>query len=99
MKLKDKKVREMFEKLGDCEVIAFDPKEIAEKISLAYNLRSAAHETLLEADKILDEVLKELSGIKDEKKSKTITKSGEGSNTKTKGVGKNTKRRRLGKKA
>lgn len=85
MKLKDKEVQDMFKKLGDCDVIAFDPKEITEKISLAYNLRSAAHETLLEADKILDEVLKELSGIKDE-------------NTKTKGMGKGAKNKKLGKK-
>lgn len=93
MKLKDKEVLEMFKKLGDFEIIAFDPKEIAEKIETAYDMRTYAHDLLLEVDILLDEVLTELSGIKDDKsrKSKTITKSGEG-------VAKNTKGRGLGKK-
>jgi hypothetical protein len=54
--------------LENCQIIAFDIKEINEKITLAYNLRQAAHETLLESDKLLDEVLKELRGIKTNEK-------------------------------
>ena len=69
--------------LGDCQIIAFDNEEVNEKIVLAYNLRQAAHETLLESDKLLDEVLKELRGIKNVK-------------PKTKKVGKDTKGKRLG---
>ena len=70
--------------LEDCQIIAFDGKEINEKVVLAYNLRQAAHETLLESDKLLDEVLKELRGIKINAKPKT------------KSVGKRVKDRKLG---
>jgi len=67
MKLKDKEVQDLFKKLGDCEVIAFDPKEIAEKIEDAYDIRTYAHELLVKADILLDEILRELSGIKENK--------------------------------
>ena len=68
MKLKDKEVQDMFKKLGDCDVIAFDPKEIMEKIEFAYQKRDSAHELLLQSDVLLDEVLRELSGIKNNDK-------------------------------
>ena len=86
MKLKDKEVQDMFKKLGDCDVIAFDPKEIMEKIEFAYQKRDSAHELLLQADVLLDEVLRELSGIKTTKNVKPKTKS----------VGKHPKARKLG---
>ena len=71
MKLKDKEVQDMFKKLGDCDVIAFNPKEIMEKIEFAYQKRDSAHELLLQADVLLDEVLRELSGIKNNDKQAT----------------------------
>lgn len=40
-----------------------------EKIVLAYNLRSAGHECLLEADKLLDEVLKDYENNRQKKSS------------------------------
>ena len=92
-KIKDltKDEREEMNKIIDnCQIIAFDNKEIDEKILLAYNLRQAAHETLLESDKILDEVLKELRGIK--------TNANRSKDSKTKGVGKSVKNKKLGKK-
>jgi hypothetical protein len=75
MKLKDKEVQDLFKKLGDCEVIAFDPKEIQEKIKASYDMRTYAHDLLLQADILLDEVLKELSGIKKNKENKNNDKS------------------------
>ena len=86
MKLKDKEVQDLFKKLGECDVIAFDPKEIQEKIQTSYDMRTYAHDLLLQADILLDEVLKELSGIKTN------------ANPKTKGVGKSVKNKKLGKK-
>jgi hypothetical protein len=74
MKLKDKEVLEMFKKLGDCEVIAFDTKEIAENIKDAYDMRTYAHDLLVQADILLDEVLKELSGIKNNENKTTASK-------------------------
>jgi ribosomal protein S13 len=79
--------------IQNCYIISFDEEEIAEKRKLAVNLRMAAHETLLEADLLDDEIIKTLMGIKDDKsrKSKAIAKSG-------KGVAKCLKTKRLGKK-
>jgi hypothetical protein len=88
MKLKDKEVQDLFKKLGDCDVIAFDPKEIQEKIQTSYDMRTYAHDLLLQADILLDEVLKELSGIK--------TNANRSKDSKTKGVGKSVKNKRLG---
>ena len=81
MKLKDKEVREMIEKLGDCEVITFDPKEIKEKIETAYDMRNYAHDLMLQADILLDEVLKELSGIKSNDKQTKSNKATKGRKT------------------
>jgi hypothetical protein len=96
----NKKIKELTPKekekvnkiLGDCQIIAFDIEEINEKIVLAYNLRQAAHETLLESDKLLDEVLKELRGIEN---NKTNSKT-KNAKLKNRGVGKNPKDRKLG---
>jgi len=70
--------------IQNCYIISFDEEEITEKRKLAVNLRMAAHETLLEADLLDDEIIKTLMGIKDDKSRK--------------GVAKNTKTKRLGKK-
>ena len=75
MKLKDKEVQDLFKKLGECDVIAFDPKEIQEKIQTSYDMRTYAHDLLLQADILLDEVLKELSGIKKNKENKKNDKA------------------------
>ena len=90
MKL-NKKIRELTKEeieqlnkmLGDCKIISFDEKEISEKRNLAVNLRMAAHETLLEADLLDDEIIKTLMGINNVK-------------SKTKSVGKHPKARKLG---
>jgi hypothetical protein len=95
MKLKDKEVQDLFKKLGECDVIAFDPKEIQEKIQTSYDMRTYAHDLLLQADILLDEVLKELSGIKKTNNANHKTKN---ANPKTRGVGKSVKNKKLGKK-
>jgi len=50
--------------LKKCQIITFDPKEISDAIKDAYGMREYAHDLLLQADLLLDEVLQELSGIK-----------------------------------
>jgi hypothetical protein len=87
-KLRDltpEELKEINKIMGDCQIIAFDSEEIMEKRQLAVNLRMAAHETLLEADLLDDEIIKTLMGIKDVKSEKR--------------VGRLIKNKRLGKKA
>ena len=87
-KLRDltpEELKEINKLMGDCRIIAFDSEEIMEKRQLAVNLRMAAHETLLEADLLDDEIIKTLMGIKDVKSEKR--------------VGRLIKNKRLGKKA
>jgi hypothetical protein len=48
--------------IQNCYIISFDEEEITEKRKLAVNLRMAAHETLLEADLLDDEIIKTLMG-------------------------------------
>jgi hypothetical protein len=64
--------KEINKLMGDCRIIAFDSEEIMEKRQLAVNLRMAAHETLLEADLLDDEIIKTLMGIKDVKSEKRV---------------------------
>ena len=61
MKLNSPEVKKMFDKLGDLDVITFDPKKIQKRIIKAYDLRYKAHGMLLEADCLLDTILKELT--------------------------------------
>ena len=83
--LTPEELKEINKLMGDCQIIAFDSEEIMEKRQLAVNLRMAAHETLLEADLLDDEIIKTLMGIKDVKSEKR--------------VGRLIKNKRLGKKA
>jgi hypothetical protein len=50
--------------LGDCKVISFDPKQIKRKIEKSYGMRTKAHDLMLQADILLDEVLTALYGEK-----------------------------------
>ena len=81
--LNSKEREDLYNAIKDADIISFDADAIKEKIELAYALRWSAHESLLESDLLLDEVLKELYGDKTPKK---------------RTMGKNTKGRRLGKK-
>jgi hypothetical protein len=47
-----------------CEFYPFDQKAIEKKIARAYKLRDQAHEMLLQADVLLDEVLTKMYGHK-----------------------------------
>lgn len=62
MKLKDKEIADLYKKLGDLDVITFDPKEVECKIADAYVMREEAHRLLLQSDILLDEVLKQIYG-------------------------------------
>jgi len=85
-KIKDltpEEAKKMSDIISKCNIVTFDEKEINEKIIAAYDMRVYAYDLLLEADLLIDEVLKELTGKKDEPR---------------KGLAKNTKAKRLGKK-
>lgn len=46
----------------NCEIITFDKEDIERRINEAYAFKTKGHELLLQADILLDEVLKELYG-------------------------------------
>ena len=66
----NKKIKELSEKeivkltkmLGECQIISFDPKKMSKRIKKSYELRTKAHELMLEADVLLDGIIKDLYG-------------------------------------
>jgi len=73
--LTPKELDEVNKAIQDCQIIAFDGQEIAEKRQLSVNLRMAAHETLLEADLLDDEIIKTLMGLNNNTNDKRNQKS------------------------
>jgi hypothetical protein len=69
--------------IQNCYIISFDEEEITEKRKLSVALRQAAHETLLEADLLDDEIIKTLMGKTDDKPRKSVAKG-----IKSRGLGK-----------
>jgi len=53
--------------IQNCYIISFDEEEITEKRNLSVALRLEAHEKLLQADLLDDEIIRTLMGIKDGK--------------------------------
>ena len=65
MKIKQmnqKEIAKLNKILGDCDIITFDPKKIKRRIEKAYQMRTKAHDLMLESDILLDEIIKELYG-------------------------------------
>ena len=83
--------------LGECSIISFDPKKVLAKLNKAYNIRAKAHGLLLEADIMLDELYKDLTGetAKEDEHNKELTKI---LGNETKSMGKSVKNRKLGRK-
>lgn len=71
MKLQDKKLAELYRKLGDLDVMTFDPQKVQKTIMKSYAMKEKAHELLLQADLLLDEVFTKIYGeIKIDKRGK-----------------------------
>lgn len=60
--LSEKEMSKLTKMLGECQIISFDPKEMTKRLEKCYDLRGKAHGLLLEADILLDGIIKDLYG-------------------------------------
>lgn len=70
--LNQKEIAKLNKMLGECDIITFNEKKVTKQIQRSYKMREQAHDLILKADILLDEVLKELYGTTNQSTNKEV---------------------------